>query len=193
VGSGKSTVAQRLVDHGAVLIDADRIARAVVEPGTPGFEQVHAAFGDEILGHDGSLDRHALAALVFRDPEARATLEGIVHPLVRQQAEVMTAAAPEDAVVVHDVPLLIETGRANDYDVVVVVDAPESMRIQRLRAAKGWDAATSQARMDAQVGRDERLSHADEILVNDGDLQALMVDVDALWERLSDRARTVQA
>jgi dephospho-CoA kinase len=184
-------VAQRLVDHGAVLVDADAIARAVVEPGTPGFAQVHAAFGDEILGHDGSLDRHALAALVFRDPQARATLEGIVHPLVRQQAELMTARAPADAVVVHDVPLLVETGRAADYDVVVVVDTPESMRIERLRAAKGWDAATSQARMDAQAGREERLSQADEVLVNDGDLETLLAGVDALWERLSERARTV--
>jgi dephospho-CoA kinase len=191
VGSGKSTVADRLARLGAVLVDADAIARSVVEPGTEGFAAIHEAFGDEIMGLDGSLSRHALAALVFRDPEARAQLEAIVHPRVRRQADLMTALAPDDAVVVHDVPLLVETGRAGDYDIVVVVDAPEADRIARLRVSRGWDEATTRARMAAQADREERLAVADEVIVNDGDLDHLMTLVDALWERLSERARSV--
>lgn len=191
VGSGKSTVADRLARLGAVLVDADAIARSVVEPGTEGFAAIHEAFGDEIMGLDGSLSRHALAALVFRDPEARAQLEAIVHPRVRRQADLMTALAPDDAVVVHDVPLLVETGRAGDYDIVVVVDAPEADRIARLRVSRGWDEATTRARMAAQAEREERLAVADEVIVNDGDLDHLMTLVDALWERLSERARSV--
>jgi dephospho-CoA kinase len=191
VGSGKSTVAERLVEHGAVLIDADAIARAVVEPGTEGFAALHAAFGDEILGLDGSLERHALAALVFRDEDARRELEGIVHPLVRRQADLMTALAPDDAIVVHDVPLLVETGREGDYDVVMVVDASEEVRIARLRAGRGWDAATSRARMKAQASREERLAVADEVIVNDGSIEELEEQVDQVWKRLSDRASTV--
>jgi dephospho-CoA kinase len=191
VGAGKSTVSDRLHELGAVVIDADLIARRVVEPGTEGFAAVHAAFGDEILDHDGSLDRRALAALVFRDVEARSTLESIVHPLVRRQVDLETALADDDAVVVHDVPLLVETGRVGDYDVVVVVDAPDEARIGRLREGRGWDAATSRARMAAQAPREERLAAADEVLSNDGDVDALIAQVDRLWERLSERARTV--
>jgi dephospho-CoA kinase len=191
VGSGKSTVADRLARLGAVLVDADAIARSVVEPGTEGFAALHEAFGDEIMGLDGSLSRHALAALVFRDPEARARLEAIVHPRVRREADLMTALAPDDAVVVHDVPLLVETGRADDYDVVVVVDATDADRIARLRVSRGWDEATTRARMAAQADREARLAVADEVIVNDGDLDDLMVAVDSLWERLSERARTV--
>jgi dephospho-CoA kinase len=191
VGSGKSTVADRLARLGAVLVDADAIARSVVEPGTEGFAALHEAFGDEILGLDGSLSRHALAALVFRDPEARAQLEAIVHPMVRRQADLMTALAPDDAVVVHDVPLLVETGRASDYDIVVVVDSSDADRIARLRVSRGWDEATTRSRMAAQADRETRLAAADEIIANDGDLDDLMLKVDALWERLSERARTV--
>jgi dephospho-CoA kinase len=188
VGAGKSTVADLLAAHGAVVIDADVIARAVVEPGTEGFAQVMDAFGDEVLYHDGSLDRKALAALVFRDPEARAELEAIVHPLVRRQSDLMTALADDDAIVVHDVPLLAETGRTEGYDVIVVVDAPETVRTERLLLSRGWNRASAQARMDAQASREDRLAIADEVIVNDGDLDGLERQVDALWERLQERA-----
>jgi dephospho-CoA kinase len=191
VGAGKSTVADLLSDHGAVIIDADVIARRVVEPGTEGFTLVHRAFGDEILTHDGALDRRALAALVFRDVEARRTLEQIVHPLVRRHVDLMTALADDDAIVVHDVPLLVETGRQGDYDVVVVVEAPHDQRIERLRSSRGWDRETSQARMKAQASDEARRSAADEIVTNDGDRDRLAARVDALWERLSERALTV--
>jgi dephospho-CoA kinase len=191
VGAGKSTVADLLSDHGAVIIDADVIARKVVEPGTEGFTLVHQAFGDEILTHDGALDRRALAALVFRDVEARRRLEQIVHPLVRRHVDLMTALADDDAIVVHDVPLLVETGRQGDYDVVVVVEAPHDQRIARLRSSRGWDRETSQARMKAQASDEARRTAADEIVTNDGDRDLLAARVDALWERLSERALTV--
>lgn len=192
VGSGKSTVAYLLSERGAVIIDADVIARKVVEPGTEGFTLVHAAFGDEILTHDGSLDRRALAALVFRDVEARHTLEQIVHPLVRRHVDLMTALADDDAIVVHDVPLLVETGRQGDYDVVVVVEAPLDERIQRLRQGRGWDREASEARMKAQASDSQRREVADEIVMNDGDRDLLADRVAKLWERLSERALTVQ-
>jgi dephospho-CoA kinase len=193
VGAGKSTVSDLLSEHGAVLIDADVIARKVVEPGTEGFTLVHQAFGDEILTHDGSLDRRALAALVFRDVDARHRLEEIVHPLVRRHVDLMTALADDDAIVVHDVPLLVETGRQGDYDVVVVVEAPHELRIERLRSSRGWDRATSEARMRAQASDEARRAAADEVISNDADLDVLAGRVDALWDRLSDRALTVQA
>jgi dephospho-CoA kinase len=188
VGSGKSTVAHLLSEHGAVIVDADAIARAVVEPGTEGFASVHEAFGDEVLGADGSLDRRALAALVFRDAEARAELERIVHPLVRRQSDLMTALADDDAIVVHDVPLLAETGRTEAYDLIVVVDAPDDKRIERLRHSRGWDRASSTARMAAQATREDRLALADEVVVNDGDIDHLELQVDQLWLRLQERA-----
>ena len=132
IGSGTSTVSRLLADHGAVIIDADVIAREVVEPGTPGLAAVVAAFGREVLTADGSLDRPALAKVVFGDPEARARLDGIVHPLVRARAAEVAAGAPPGAVVVHDVPLLVESGQAAAYDLVVVVEAAREIRIARL-------------------------------------------------------------
>jgi len=187
VGSGKSTVSDMLAEHGAVIVDADAIARAVVEPGTEGFAQIMDAFGDEVLARDGSLDRKALAALVFRDAEARAELERIVHPLVRRQSDLMTALADDDAVVVHDVPLLAETGRTEAYDVIVVVDASEDVRVERILMSRGWDRASAKARMAAQATREDRLALADEVLTNDGDIAALQGQVDALWARLVER------
>lgn len=191
MGAGKSTVADLMVGHGAVLIDADVIARRVVEPGTEGFTLLHKAFGDEILGHDGSLDRRALAALVFRDVDARRTLESIVHPLVRQHSDLMTALADDEAIVVHDVPLLVETGRAHDYDVVVVVEAPVEQRIARLRTSRGWDREASLARMAAQATDEQRRALASHIITNDGDRDSLDRQVSAVWERLSEQALTV--
>ena len=187
VGAGKSTVSGLLADPGAVIVDADAIAHAVVEPGTSGFQQIIDAFGDEVLYYDGMLDRKALAALVFRDDVARKQLEGIIHPLVRQQSDLMTALAEDDAIVVHDVPLLAETGRLDPYDVIVVVDAPENVRISRLLQSRGWDVSTAQARMNAQASREDRLAIADEVIVNTGDISELKDQVDHLWQRLVTR------
>lgn len=192
VGAGKSTVSQMLADHGAVIVDADAIARAVVEPGTPGFQEVLDAFGDEVLYYDGMLDRKALAALVFRDPVARGKLESIIHPLVRQQSDLMTALADDDAIVVHDVPLLAETGRTEAYDVIVVVDAPEDVRIARLLHSKGWDVAAAKDRIAAQSSSAQRLAIADEVVENTGDIAELQIQVDALWERLKQRATALE-
>ena len=187
VGAGKSTVSDLLADHGAVIVDADAIAHAVVEPGTSGFQQILDAFGDEVLYYDGMLDRKALAALVFRDDAARKKLESIIHPLVRQQSDLMTALADDDAIVVHDVPLLAETARFEAYDVIVVVDAPEDVRIARLLQSRGWDVSTAQARINAQASREDRLAIADEVIVNTGDVGELKDQVDQLWERLVTR------
>ncbi|MCX6418837.1 MAG: dephospho-CoA kinase [Actinobacteria bacterium] len=187
VGAGKSTVSGLLADHGAVIVDGDAIAHAVVEPGTSGFQQILDAFGDEVLYYDGMLDRKALAALVFRDDVARKQLEGIIHPLVRQQSDLMTALADDDAIVVHDVPLLAETGRLDPYDVIVVVDAPADVRISRLLQSRGWDVSTAQARINAQASREDRLAIADDVIVNTGDLGDLKDEVDQLWQRLVTR------
>lgn len=184
IGSGKSTVARRLAELGAVVIDSDRLAREVVGPGTPGLAAVVAAFGPEVLAPDGSLDRPAVAARVFADPELRAVLNGIVHPLVRARAQTLTQAAPVDAVVVQDVPLLVENGLAASFDLVVVVDAPDDLRVERLTADRGMTDADARARMAAQATREERLEAADFVLDNSGSTQGLLDQVDALWAEL---------
>ena len=180
IGSGKSTVAARLVEHGAVLVDADRIAREVVEPGTDGLAAVAAAFGDGVLAEDGSLDRPALAAVVFGDAGQRARLDGIVHPLVRARAAELVAAAPQDAVVVQDVPLLVETGQAGSYDLVLVVRADEGTRVARL-VCRGLTAADARARIASQATDAERAAVADVVLDNDGDREQLLAQVDRFW------------
>jgi len=189
IGSGKSAVAGRLAAHGAVVVDADRIAREVVEPGTPGLAAVVAEFGPGVLLPDGSLDRAGLAAIVFADPERRAALEAIVHPLVGQRSAELIAAAPADAVVVYDVPLLTERaggalGRASEFDAVVVVEAPLETRVARL-VGRGLAEADARARIAAQATDEQRRAIADHVVVNDGDLAALDVAVDRLWALLT--------
>ena len=186
VGSGKSTVSALLAAHGAVVIDADALAREVVEPGTPGYDAVVARFGSDVVGADGSLDRPALAAIVFNDEAARNDLNAIVHPLVGQRtAELMAATEPDD-IVVYDVPLLVESGLADGFDVVVVVLADPDVRVRRL-AERGMPEADARARMAAQASDEQRRAVAAEILTNDGSREELADQVDALWERL--RAR----
>jgi dephospho-CoA kinase len=192
IGSGKSAVSARLAEHGAVVIDADVLAREVVEPGTPGLAAVLEAFGPEVLTTGGTLDRPALGAIVFADPACRAQLNGIVHPRVRAAAAEIEAAAPADAVVVHDIPLLVETGQAGSFDLVVVVDAPDDVRVARLVADRGMDAADVRSRIAAQATREERLAAADVVLDNSGSAEALGAQVDALWRRLSEAAPTVE-
>jgi dephospho-CoA kinase len=180
IGSGKSTVSRLLVERGAVLIDADRIAREVVEPGTPGLAAVVQEFGTGVLAADGSLDRPALAAVVFGDPRARGRLDGIVHPLVRARAAELLAAAPDDAVVVQDVPLLVETGQAASYDLVVVVEADPETRVARL-VRRGLTEDDARARIAAQATDAERRAVADVVLDNTGTRERLAEQVDRLW------------
>ena len=180
IGSGKSTVSALLAARGAVVIDADRIAREVVEPGTPGLAAVVEAFGKQLLRADGSLDRPGLAAIVFTDPEARKRLDGIVHPLVRARAAELAAAAPDDAVVVHDVPLLVETGQAGSYDVVLVVEADAETRVRRL-VQRGLAEDDARARIAAQATDAQRRAAADVVLDNSGTPEELAAQVDRFW------------
>lgn len=189
IAAGKSVAARRFIELGAVLIDADALAREVVAPGTLGLEQVVDAFGPAVLGPDGSLDRAALAARVFDDPEARHRLEALVHPQVRRLAaerEAAAAALDRDAVVVHDIPLLVETGQADAFGMVVVVHAPEELRLHRLVNGRGMPEPEARARLAAQASDDARLAVADVVLDGTGTDQDLRDQVDRLWARLSD-------
>lgn len=181
IGSGKSTAAARFAELGALVIDADALAREVVEPGTDGLAAVVAEFGEQVLDADGRLDRPALAKLVFGDEAARGRLNAIVHPRVRTRAAGLIAAAPPGTVVVQDVPLLVETERAAAYDLVVVVEAPEQRRVQRLAADRGMSAEDVRARMASQATDEQRRAVADVVLVNDGTPDDLRAKVDALW------------
>jgi dephospho-CoA kinase len=188
IGSGKSTVARMLGSRGAIVLDADRLAREAVAPGTPGHEAVTARFGDAVLAPDGTIDRPALAALVFADDAARADLEAIVHPRVRERiAAEVAARADSDDVVVVDSPLLIETGAHEGFPVVVVVTASVDARIER-STARGMSEGDVRARMAAQMPLEEKARLADVLLDNDGDEAALERQVDRLWADLSRRA-----
>lgn len=188
IGAGKSEVSRLLASYGAVVVDADKIAREVVEPGTPGLDAVVAVFGEGILAADGRLDRPALGAIVFADPEKLKILNGLVHPLVgARSAELERAAAP-DAVVVHDVPLLTENGLAGLYDLVVVVDASPETQLDRLVRLRGTSEADARGRMAAQATREQRLAVADLVIDNDGPLEALEPQVREVWRKLRARA-----
>ncbi|MFD7323556.1 dephospho-CoA kinase [Streptomyces sp. NPDC059875] len=188
IGAGKSEVSRLLVSYGAVLIDADKIAREVVEPGTPGLAAVVEAFGADILTDEGTLDRPKLGSIVFADADRLATLNTIVHPLVgARSAELESAAGPDD-VVVHDVPLLAENGLAPLYDLVVVVDASPETQLDRLVRLRGMAESEARARMAAQVTREERRAVADLVIDNDGPLEALEPQVRKVWDELTRRA-----
>jgi dephospho-CoA kinase len=176
-------VARLLAARGAVVVDADAIAREVVQPGQPGFDAVVERFGPEVVGADGALDRPALAARVFGDSEALAALNGIVHPLVAQETARRIAAVPPGTVVIADVPLLVEAARSG-YALVVIVEAPEDVRLERL-AARGLNPTDARRRMAAQATDAQRRAVADVILDNSGDEAQLARQVDALWERLT--------
>ncbi|WP_412517089.1 dephospho-CoA kinase [Actinomadura madurae] len=188
IGSGKSEVSARLERHGALVIDADKIAREVVEPGTPGLAAVVAEFGEEVLLPSGALDREKVGKIVFTDPERLAALNAIVHPLVGERMRQLMEAAPEDAVVVYDVPLLTENGLADMYDEVVVVDAPEETQLDRLVARRGMTEEDARARMANQATREARRAVATHVIENNGTLDALKTRVDALWKALTRRA-----
>ncbi|MEV3991751.1 dephospho-CoA kinase [Streptomyces sp. NPDC049837] len=188
IGAGKSEVSRLLSSYGAVIVDADKIAREVVEPGTPGLAAIVAAFGPDILTPEGTLDRPRLGSIVFSDAERLATLNGIVHPLVGARSAELEAAAGPDAVVVHDVPLLTENGLAPLYDVVVVVDASPETQLDRLVRLRGMTESEARARMAAQATREERRAVADLIIDNDGPLEDLEPQVRKVWARLTGRA-----
>lgn len=189
IGSGKSTVAAMLAERGAIVIDADELARRAVDRGTEGFRQVVAAFGDEVVGPDGELDRSKLGEIVFADDMRRRELEVIVHPEVaRLLAEEVERQRASDHVVVYAVPLLVERGLAPAFDIVVVVVASEDHRMERTVASRGLSRGEVRARMAAQAPDDERARVADVLLDNDGDLDRLERQVDTLWSDLQRRA-----
>ncbi|MGW6834412.1 dephospho-CoA kinase [Streptomyces sp. NPDC054949] len=188
IGAGKSEVSRLLAGYGAVVVDADRIAREVVEPGTPGLAAVVAAFGESVLTPEGTLDRPRLGSLVFTDAEKLRTLNAIVHPLVGARSAELERAAGADAIVVHDVPLLTENGLASLYDLVVVVDASPDTQLARLTARRGMTEDEARSRMAAQATREQRLAIATLVIDNDGPLEALEPQVRKVWEELTARA-----
>jgi len=181
IAAGKSLVARTLVECGASLIDADALAREVVEPGTGGLAAVVDAFGPQVLAADGTLDRPALAAIVFGSEEKRNSLNSIIHPLVRARAAELAAEVPEDGILVQDIPLLVETGQAGNFDFVLVVEAPVEERLARMVRDRGMDPAAAQARIDAQATAAERAAVADTVLENTGTPDELVEAVRELW------------
>ncbi len=173
IASGKSTVAAMLEELGAVIIDGDKLAREVVERGTPGLAAVVEAFGEELLTPEGDLDRPALGKVVFGDEAKRRVLEGIVHPLVFERYAALEASAPEGALVVHDIPLLAESGRADTFDAVLVVDVPVETQVERLVRDRGMERADAAARIAAQATREQRLAIATHVLENTGTREQL--------------------
>ena len=189
IGSGKSTVAELLAERGAVVIDADDLARRAVAPGTPGFDRVVETFGRDILGPDGGIDRATLADVVFADPSRLRELEAIIHPEVaRLLVESVEPYRDTDDVIVYAVPLLAERGMAEGFDVVVVVVADVDRRIERLMRDRGMTAEEVRARVAAQLTDEERARVADVLLDNDGEPERLIPQVNRLWTDLAKRA-----
>lgn len=188
IGAGKSTVARLLTGHGAIVLDADLAARAVVEPGTEGLAEVVDAFGPQVLREDGSLDRAALASMVFSDEDRRKRLNAIVHPRVRAWMAERAAAAPEGSVVVQDIPLLVEGGLAPLFDVVVVVDADDDTRVARLIRDRAMSEPEARARIAAQAPREQRNAAADRLIDNSGGTEELNEAVADLWRELEGKS-----
>jgi len=192
IGSGKSEVSRRLAAHGAVIIDADVAARRVVDPGTPGLAQIAEAFGPGVLRPDGALDRERLGAIVFADPAQLARLNAITHPLIVQWMQAAEHAAAEaaegDLIVVYDVALIAESGRWADYDLIIVVDVPPEVQIDRLVGQRGMAPDQARARLAAQASREQRLALADLIIDNSGSLEDLDRRVAEVWTDLQRRA-----
>ena len=187
IGSGKSTVSRMLAELGAVVVDADVLAREVVAKGTPGLAAVVDAFGGAVLTPDGELDRPAVGALVFADPAKRAVLERIIHPLVRARGVELENAAGPGALVVHDIPLLVETGQAGRFDAVIVVDAPEQVQTERLVRERGMSLVDAEARIAAQATREQRRAAATHLIDNSGTLEDLRQRVTEVFEELTTR------
>lgn len=190
IASGKSTIARRLAEHGAVVVDADQIVRDVQSPGSPVLARIVDTFGSAVIAADGSLDRAALGATVFGDPDQLAKLNAIVHPAVREESQRRfdaALAADPDAVVVYDVPLLVEARVDDPWDVIVVAHAPAAIRHRRLVELRGMDERAAQERIDAQVSDDRRLAIADVVIDTSDTIERTREQTDALWERLNAR------
>ena len=185
VASGKSTVSAMLADLGAVVIDADLLARVVVAPGTEGLKEIVAAFGPEVVTESGELDRPAMGTIVFGDEARRRTLEAIIHPRVRARGAELEAAAPPGAVVVHDIPLLAETGQGGAFDAVVVVDVPVEVQVERMTGLRGMSAQDAEARVRSQATREQRLAVATYVIDNTGTLEDLRDTVTEVFEALT--------
>ncbi len=188
IASGKSTVSAILAELGAVVVDADLLAREVVERGTPGLAAVVEALGDGVLTPEGDLDRPAVGALVFADPDARTRLEEVVHPLVHARSAELESQAPPGSVVVHDIPLLAEGARAGSFDAVVVVDVPTELQVERMVGDRGWTREQAEARIGAQASRADRLAIATHVLDNTGTREDLRAAVERLYAELAARA-----
>lgn len=185
IGSGKTTVAERLRQKGAFIVDADKVAREVVEPGQPALEELAEAF-DGVVTDEGTLDRAELARQAFATPESTQKLNSITHPRIRQRTEDLFLQAREDGrdIVVYDMPLLIENGETDKVDTVLVVDAPDETRVQRLVESRGLDEDDARRRIAAQIDRDARLAAADVVLDNSGDVASLIDQVDGFWAKV---------
>jgi dephospho-CoA kinase len=188
IASGKSTVSAMLAELGAVVIDADALAREVVQRGTPGLDAVVAEFGTTLLTPEGDLDRAAMGSLVFGDAAARKRLEAIVHPLVIERMAALEAAAADDDLVVHDIPLLAEGGRADTFDAVIVVDCPSELQVARMMSDRGWTREDAESRIAAQATREERLAIATHVIDNTGGIDELRDRVVAVFVELRDAA-----
>ncbi len=185
IASGKSTVSAVLRSLGAVVIDGDQLAREVVAPGTPGLAEVVAEFGSGVLAEDGSLDRPAMAKVVFADEAARRRLEAIIHPRVFEEGARLEAEAPEGAVIVHDIPLLAESGRGTSFDAVLVVDTPTETQVERMVRDRGWTREEAESRIAAQASREKRLALATHVIENDGTREELEARVREVYAELT--------
>lgn len=184
IGSGKSQVSGMLSRRGAIIVDADQVARQIVEPGQPALAEIAESFGAEVLNGDGTLNRGALAEIVFTDEARLSRLNEITHPRIAERTALLIDSAPPGSVVVYDMPLLVENGLAQGWDLVVVVDAPDEVRVSRLVDQRGMDPDDARARMAAQADREQRNAAADVVLDNSGSLADLKVQVEGLWEGL---------
>jgi len=184
VASGKSTVSALLAELGAVVIDSDLLARQVVEPGSPGLAAVVAEFGEDVLAEDGTLDRAALGAVVFADEGRRKRLEAILHPLIRERGHALADEASPGTLVVHDIPLLVESGQADRFEEVVVVDVPVETQVERMVRDRGWTREDAEARVRAQAGREQRLAVATQVIDNSGTREDLRERVAEVFDKL---------
>jgi len=188
IASGKSTVAKRWVEHGAIEIDADQLAREVVEPGTAGLSQIVETFGAQVLNSDGSLDRAKLGELVFADELKRLALNAIVHPMVKQRSKEILAGLPRNAIAIYNVPLLVEANVDHDFDLIVTVEAPEDEQVKRLVKHRGMSDQDARARIASQAKPVERAAIADVILNSNQDINLLLRDADDLWRSIEAKA-----
>ncbi|MFI5734684.1 dephospho-CoA kinase [Kribbella sp. NPDC051587] len=193
IGAGKSAVSSRLAARGAIVIDSDVLAREVVAKGTEGLAEVVAAFGPEVLTAEGEMDRSAVGRIVFGDAAARKRLEAVIHPRVRARAAEIEASAPDDAIVVHDIPLLVETGQADKFDVVLVVDVPANVQLERLTQQRKMAADEARQRIASQATREQRLAVADIVVDNSGTPAELEERIDEVWATLRGHGPTTKA